>query len=199
MSASLLAVERALLALPDLHRAGAYWHALRRWRMLVMRARGLAVDPSAIVHERVHVHRGVALCLASQSEVRDRVRFGIDEPGLSASSFSLGERSVVLSDSHVDCSAPVTIGRRTHVGRRAQLFTHAHEVSRRDVPVMDSPIVSRPITIGDDVMLFSEVIVLAGVTIGNGAIVGVRSVVTRDVPPFAKVAGIPARQIGERR
>ncbi len=199
MRTALLALERALLALPDVHRAGAYWRALRRWRALVMHARGLAVDPSAVVHERVHVHRGLALRLAARSEIRDRVRLGIDEPGLSASSFSVGEGSVVLSDSHIDCSAPVTIGRRTHIGRRTQLFTHTHDVARREMPVMDAPIVSRPITIGDDVMLFNEVVVLAGVTIGDGAIIAVRAVVTRDVPPFAKMAGIPARQIGERR
>ena len=194
-----LVMERALLALPDLHRAAPYWRMLRRWRAAALRARGAGVDRNAIVHERVHIHRGIALRLGAGSEIRDRVRLGIDEPGLSASSFTLGERSLVLSDSHIDCSAPVTIGRYTHIGRRTQLFTHTHDIARRGVRVMEAPIVSRPIAIGDDVMLFSEVVVLPGVTIGDGAIVAVRSVVTRDVPPYAKVAGSPARQIGERR
>jgi len=194
-----LAVERALLALPDLHRAGPYWRTLRRLRIRALRARGPAVDPTAIVHEHVHVHRGVTLGLAAGAEIRDRVRIGIDEPGLLASSFAVGAGSLVLSDSHVDCSAPVTIGARTHIGRRAQLFTHMHDVDRRDTPVLDAPIISQPITVGDDVMLFNDVVVLPGVTIGNGAIVAVRSVVTRDVPAYAKVAGTPARQIGERR
>jgi chloramphenicol O-acetyltransferase type B len=54
------------------------------------------------------------------------------------------------------------------------------------------------VTIGDDVMLYSEVVVLPGVTIGEGAVVGVRAVVTRDVAPYAVVAGIPARVIGSR-
>lgn len=194
-----LGLERALLALPDLHRARPYWRALQRLRVKAMRARGLAVDPSAVVHERVHVHRGIALTLAAAVEIRDRVRIGIDEPGLRASSLVIGAGSLVLSDSHIDCSAPVAIGARTHVGRRAQLFTHTHDVDRRDVPVLDAPVVSRPIAIGDDVMLYSDVVVLPGVTIGDGAIVAVRSVVTRDVAPYAKVAGSPARQIGERR
>ena len=194
-----LAVCRALLALPDLHRARPYWRALRRLRAAALRWRGLAVAPTAIVHQGVYFHRGIALALGDHAEVRDRVRLGIDEPGLSAGSFSLGDGSVVLSDTHVDCSAAVKIGRRTHVGRRSQLFTHSHEVGRRDVPVLDAPIVTAPITIGDDVMLFNEVVVLPGVTIGDGAVVAVRSVVTRDVPPYTKVAGIPARPIGERR
>jgi acetyltransferase-like isoleucine patch superfamily enzyme len=111
---------------------------------------------------------------------------------------SLGEGSVVLSDTHIDCSAPVRIGRHSHIGRRNQLFTHTHDVASRSVPVLEAPIVSKPITIGDDVMLFNDVVVLAGVTIGDGAIIAIRSVVTKDVPPHAKMAGIPARQIGER-
>ena len=193
-----LAVERALLALPDLHRLPPYWRALATLRLRAMRARGLEVGSTAVVHERVHVHRGVSLRLGQGAEIRDRVRIGIDEPGLGASSLGLGAGSVILSDSHIDCSAPVTIGARSHIGRRAQLFTHTHDVERRDVPVLDAPIVSSPIVIGDDVMLFGDVVVLPGVTIGDGAVIAVRSVVTRDVAPFAKVAGSPARQIGER-
>ncbi len=194
-----LAFVRVLLALPDLHRLRPYWRWLRRARIAALAARGAAVTPDATVHERVHIHRGVAVELQSRAELRDRVRLGIDEPGLRASSFSLGAGSVVLSDTHIDCSAPVRIGRGSHVGRRNQLFTHTHDVSRRDVRVMDAPVVSRGITIGDDVMLFNDVVVLPGVTIGDGAVVAIRSLVTRDVPPYAIVAGAPARVIGERR
>jgi acetyltransferase-like isoleucine patch superfamily enzyme len=135
---------------------------------------------------------------APGAEIRDHVRLGIDEPGLRSGSFALGAGSVVLSESHVDCSAGVTIGRGTHIGRRSQLFTHTHDTSRRDVAVMQAPIVTAPIVVGDDVMLFNDVVVLPGVTIGDGAVVGVRAVVTRDVPPYARVAGIPARIIGHR-
>ena len=194
-----LLVERTLLALPDVHRMRPYWRALRTARIAALRRRHPRVDPSATLHERVRVHRGIELRLDAGAEIRDRVRIGIDEPGLGASAFTLGAGSVVLSDSHVDCSAPVTIGRRTHIGRRAQLFTHSHDVGDRAVPVLEAPIVSRPIFIGDDVMLFGDVVVLPGVTIGDGAVIAVRSVVTRDVAPYAKVAGSPARQIGERR
>jgi acetyltransferase-like isoleucine patch superfamily enzyme len=202
-NATHLAVVRLLLALPDLHRLRPYWRHLRRARIAALAAAGASVAPDALVHERVHLDRRVALELGARAELRDRVRIGIDREyagagGELAGSFSLGDASVVLSDAHVDCSAPVRIGRGTHVGRRNQLFTHAHDVSRRDVPVLEAPIAIRPITIGDDVMLFNDVVVLPGVTIGDGAVVAIRSVVTRDVPPYAIVAGSPARAIGER-
>jgi virginiamycin A acetyltransferase len=49
------------------------------------------------------------------------------------------------------------------------------------------------ITVGHDVWLGTECIVLPGVTIGHGAVVGARAVVTQDVPPYGVVAGNPAR------
>lgn len=52
--------------------------------------------------------------------------------------------------------------------------------------------------IGHDVLLGANSIVIAGVNVGHGAIVGASSVVTKDVPPYAIVAGVPARIIGYR-
>jgi chloramphenicol O-acetyltransferase type B len=52
-----------------------------------------------------------------------------------------------------------------------------------------------PITVGCDVWLGREVLVLSGVTIGDGAVVGARAVVTKDVAPFEIVGGVPARHI----
>ncbi|WP_269843622.1 CatB-related O-acetyltransferase [Actibacterium pelagium] len=52
--------------------------------------------------------------------------------------------------------------------------------------------------IGHDVWIGHEAVVLPGVTVGNGAIIGARSVVSRDVPPFSVVAGNPARVVRQR-
>ena len=51
------------------------------------------------------------------------------------------------------------------------------------------------VTIGDDVWLGSGCLILSGVTIGPGAVIGAHAVVSRDVPPYAIVAGNPARVI----
>lgn len=53
-------------------------------------------------------------------------------------------------------------------------------------------------TIGNDVLIYANSIIVAGVTVGHGAIIGGGSVVTRDVPPYAIVAGVPAKVIGYR-
>lgn len=54
------------------------------------------------------------------------------------------------------------------------------------------------IVIGNDVWIGYEAVIMAGVTIGDGAIIGTRAVVTKDVPPYTIVGGVPARQIRKR-
>jgi maltose O-acetyltransferase len=55
-----------------------------------------------------------------------------------------------------------------------------------------------PVVIEDFAWLGSRAMVLPGVTVGKGAVVAAGAVVTRDVPPYAIVGGVPARVIGER-
>ena len=54
------------------------------------------------------------------------------------------------------------------------------------------------IVIGNDVWIGYEAVILAGVTIGDGAIIGTRALVTKDVPPFTIVGGVPAKPIRKR-
>lgn len=54
------------------------------------------------------------------------------------------------------------------------------------------------IVIGNDVWIGYEAVILAGVTIGDGAVIGARAVVTKDVPPYAIVGGVPAEPIKKR-
>ena len=54
------------------------------------------------------------------------------------------------------------------------------------------------IIIGNDVWIGFEAVILSGVTIGDGAIIGTRAVVTKDVPPYTIVGGIPAKSIRKR-
>ena len=54
------------------------------------------------------------------------------------------------------------------------------------------------IIIGNDVWIGYEAVILAGITIGDGAIIGARAVVTKDVPPYSIVGGVPAKLIRKR-
>lgn len=54
------------------------------------------------------------------------------------------------------------------------------------------------IVIGNDVWIGYEAVILSGVTVGDGAVIGTRAVVTKDVPPYTIVGGVPARSIRRR-
>ncbi len=60
------------------------------------------------------------------------------------------------------------------------------------------PMTKGDVTIGNDVWIGMESIILSGVTIGDGAVIGLRAVVTKNVPPYAVVAGNPARIVKKR-
>lgn len=64
---------------------------------------------------------------------------------------------------------------------------------QRDLRIACAEVAARPISIGSNVWIGFDSCVLPGLTIGEGSIVGARSVVTADVPPFTIVAGNPAR------
>ena len=76
------------------------------------------------------------------------------------------------------------------------LFFEEWGLDRKDVT--DSWDNKGDIVIGNDVWIGYEAVILAGVNIGDGAIIGTRALVTRDVPPYTIVGGIPAKPIRKR-
>ncbi|MFA5911145.1 MAG: acyltransferase [Vicinamibacterales bacterium] len=84
-------------------------------------------------------------------------------------------------------------------GPGAKVLGSVHTGLPIDVPIMETELVIKPVTIGAWADIGTGAIVLPGVTVGRGSLVGAGAVVTKDVPPFAVVAGVPARVIGDRR
>lgn len=93
----------------------------------------------------------------------------------------------------------VTAGRYVMFGADVSVVGADHRFDLPGTPMIFSGRPELPeTTIEDDVWLGGRSILMAGVTIGRGAIVAAGSVVTRDVPPFSVVAGVPARVIRKR-
>ncbi len=76
------------------------------------------------------------------------------------------------------------------------LFFEEWELERRNVAAAWDN--KGDIVIGNDVWIGYEAVVLAGVTVGDGAIIGARALVTRDVAPYTVVGGVPAKAIKKR-
>src|SRR5690606_29379537 len=94
---------------------------------------------------------------------------------------------------------PVSIGDDVMMGPDVVIITSNHNFSNTDT-VMRSQghLPSQRVIIGNDVWIGVRVIILPGVSIGNGVIIGAGAVVTKDVPDFAIVAGNPAKFIRYR-
>lgn len=109
------------------------------------------------------------------------------------SHISIGDCTYINFNLTVLDEAPVTIGSHVFIGPGCSLLTAVHplDAQERNKGIEKA----LPITIGDNVWLGGNVTVLPGVSIGEGAVVGAGSVVTRDVPPRTVVAGNPARII----
>ena len=87
--------------------------------------------------------------------------------------------------------APVTIGNHVYIGPNVGIYTvhHALLADQRNEGIMQS----LPVEIHDNVWIGGNVVILRGVTIGEGAVIGAGSVVTHDIPPRVIAAGNPCR------
>lgn len=103
---------------------------------------------------------------------------------------------------YIDCGKDpnkgLIVGSDTGIAHGVTIMSNMHTIQDRDVPNKLQPFLTEQIRIGSDCGIGAKTTILAGVTVGDGAIVGANSVVTKDVEPYAIMAGAPARKIGER-
>ena len=105
----------------------------------------------------------------------------------------IGDHCVVNCGVLLDGRFGLYIGRNVSVSEGVMLLTAEHDPQS---PSFD--LCGAPILVGDHVFLGARAIVLPGVHLAEGSVVAAGAVVTRDVPAYAIVAGVPARTIGQR-
>jgi acetyltransferase-like isoleucine patch superfamily enzyme len=92
----------------------------------------------------------------------------------------------------------ITIGSNCLISQFVSLVASGHGTSRHSQIASQSPPEKRHIEIRDDVWIGAGATILPGIVVDTGAVIGAGAVVTSNVKPYSIVAGVPARQIGER-
>lgn len=122
-----------------------------------------------------------------------RVKFNADV----SPNVHIGDRSELGQSSYI--YGGVTLGADVLMGPGVRLITRNHNIGDTDTPIRCQGESFAPIVIGDDVWIGANVVVLPGVQIGDHAVIAAGAIVTKTVPPWSIVGGVPARVIADRR
>ena len=107
---------------------------------------------------------------------------------------AIGDYTFINWPCYIELSAPVTIGDRVGIGNHLTVVTSSHRLGPRQQRM--SSLTRRPVVIGNGVWIGANVVILPGVTVGDGAFLTAGAVITKDVPPNAQMAGNHAQVVG---
>lgn len=127
---------------------------------------------------------------------RNRIGYGCIIQG--CGHVSLGKGSYLSSYCFLGCNERITIGSNVMIGGAVSIRDTDHRWHSRVESMIDQGIDTAGVVLEDDVWIGHGAIVLKGVNVGQGAIVAAGAVVTKNVPAYAIVAGVPAREVGKR-
>jgi acetyltransferase-like isoleucine patch superfamily enzyme len=111
---------------------------------------------------------------------------------------SVGAKTVIGQECTISAYQQVSIGRECVIADRVMLIDFDHGTVEADRPIRLQGIYKRDVHVGHNVWIGYGACILRGVTVGDNAIVGTNSVVTKDVEPNAVVGGVPARVLRMR-
>ena len=170
----------------------------RIWRRIYLTARLAAdvsdMDFSVQCDGRVHVSGTANIKLGK----RCRLGMEVELRTVEAGHIQIGEDTRLNRGCTLTSYAQIRIDDFTIIGEFVSIRDANHGLKRGE-PMRYQPHTCEPILVGRDVWIGRGSCILPGVTIGEGAVIGANSVVTRDVPDFAIAAGAPAKVIKMRQ
>ncbi len=133
-------------------------------------------------------YRAVGIRIGRGSTIHTRASFYYPR------NISLGDDTIVGERVVLDGRDVLKIGSHVDIASEVMIYNCEHNVEDENFSAQCGKVI-----IEDYVFIGPRAIILPGITIGRGAVVGAGAVVTKDVPPFAIVGGVPAKIIGERK
>lgn len=105
----------------------------------------------------------------------------------------IGDESGIANGVILYSQDKIIIGKRVVISQGSHLCTGTHNFNKKGFPLL-----TKPITIGDQAWIAAEVFIHPGIVIGNGAVIGSRSVVTKNVNPWMVCSGFPCVELKKR-
>jgi acetyltransferase-like isoleucine patch superfamily enzyme len=173
-----------------------YGRLIARWAWLRLRWRGrLQTDGLCFVGPgvKLEIGRGAVLRLGRWSWIGHGTKIRVHE-----GEASVGAKSVLGQECTISAFQHVSIGRECIVADRVMLIDFDHGVVETERPIRLQGIYKRDVRVGNNCWIGYGACILRGTTVGDNAIIGTSSVVTKDVPDNAVVAGAPARVLRMR-
>ena len=159
------------------------WTPTRNWVL------NECVSRIPVLDTRMRMYRRLGMTLDP-----DRVTIMMHTQVFHPRHIRVGPDTIVGRDCWLDGRGGLTVGASVNISSHTMLITGRHDVHDPQFTAEFAPIV-----VEDYAWLASRTIVLAGVTVGRGAVAAAGAIVTRDLEPMTIYAGVPAKPIGERR
>ncbi|MCB0171161.1 MAG: acyltransferase [Anaerolineae bacterium] len=112
--------------------------------------------------------------------------------------FELGSYSYIGCNAVMGAGGGIRIGNHVLIGQCVNIHAENHQFNDQNLRINQQGVSYQGVVIEDDVWVGSKATILDGVTIGQGAVIGAGSIVTRSIPPYSIAVGSPARVIGTR-
>lgn len=156
------------------------------------------------IGEIVHILKGVNIDARGMNNhiyIKNGVVLyeGVNIKALDATNIYIGEHTLISNNVCIIGQENIKIGRDCFIGDYSGIFTSHHVFSDMNMNTIYNSVIKQGIVIEDDCWFGHGVTVLNGVTIGKGSVICPNSIVTEDIPPYSKVAGIPAKVIESRQ
>lgn len=111
---------------------------------------------------------------------------------------SIGHNVLIGPNTSIIGGGKIVIGDYVMIAKNCSIISSTHKYTAWEMPMYKQGDVMGEITIGDDVWIGVNVVIMPHVHVGKGSVIGANAVVTHDVMPFSIVGGIPARFIKYR-
>lgn len=133
---------------------------------------------------------GGRIAIGTGTQLRDNVELK------STGELTVGAWTVLSRNATLHCHERIALGDHIALAERVTVIDSDHTIDGSDTPILDQPVRSAPIVIGDSCLVGTNAVVLRGTTIGPRCMVGANSVVNGgDFPAGHLVAGVPARAL----